>query len=127
MAFSIVAQPEQDEDALLNPLLAVTDSSGLARTQLILGSKPGTYRISARIAEGFPDNEVIFTAKASRKNWVWILIISLFGGLGLFLFDMTAGAVEWTITSVSTSTSIVLPSGALGDTAGTPDGDGEAI
>ncbi len=90
VAFSIVAQPEQDEDASLNPLLAVTDSSGLARTQLILGSKPGTYRISARIAEGFPDNEVIFTAKASRKNWVWILIISLFGGLGLFLFGMNA-------------------------------------
>ncbi len=90
VAFSIVAQPEQDKDALLNPLLAVTDSSGLARTQLILGSKPGTYRISARIAEGFPDNEVIFTAKASRKNWVWILIISLFGGLGLFLFGMNA-------------------------------------
>ncbi len=47
--------------------------------------------------------------------------------LGLFLFDMTAGAVEWTTTSVSTSTSIVLPSGALGENAGTPDGDGEAI
>ncbi len=90
VAFSIVAQPEQDEDALLDPLFVVTDSSGLARTQLILGSKPGTYRISARIAEGFPDNEVIFTAKASRKNWIWILIISLFGGLGLFLFGMSA-------------------------------------
>jgi hypothetical protein len=90
VAFSIVAQPEQDEDALLDPLLTVTDSSGLARSQLILGSKPGTYRISARIAEGFPDNEVIFTAKASRKNWIWILIISLFGGLGLFLFGMSA-------------------------------------
>ena len=90
VAFSIVAQPEQDEDALLDPLLVVTDSSGLARTQLILGSKPGTYRISARIAEGFPDNEVIFTTKASRKNWIWILMISLFGGLGLFLFGMHA-------------------------------------
>jgi len=48
----------------------------------------GTNRISARIEKGFPDNEVIFSAKASRKNWVWILIISLFGGLGLFLFGM---------------------------------------
>jgi len=90
VAFSILAQPEQDEGALLNPLLSVTDSSGRAQTELILGSKPGTYRISARSAERFPNNEVIFTAKASRKNWVWILIISLFGGLGLFLFGMTA-------------------------------------
>ena len=53
-------------------------------------TKPAPTRSSARIAEGFPDNEVIFTAKASRKNWVWILVISLFGGLGLFLFGMHA-------------------------------------
>jgi len=87
VAFRIIVQPDQ-EDAILNPQLAITDSLGLARSDLVLGSKPGTYRISARIEEGFPDNEVIFIAKASRKNWVWILIISLFGGLGLFLFGM---------------------------------------
>ena len=87
VAFRIIVQPDQ-EDAILNPQLAITDSLGLARSELVLGSKPGTYRISARIEEGFPDNEVIFIAKASRKNWVWILIISLFGGLGLFLFGM---------------------------------------
>ena len=90
VAFRIISQPDQGEDATLKPRLVFTDSSGLARTELILGSKPGTYRISGRIEEGFPDNEVIFTAKASRKNWVWILIISLFGGLGLFLFGMNA-------------------------------------
>jgi len=90
VAFHIIGQPEQGEGALLNPLLVLTDSTGLAKTEMILGSKPGTYRISARIAEGFPDNEVITTVKASRKNWVWILIISLFGGLGLFLFGMSA-------------------------------------
>jgi len=90
VAFRIITQPDQGEDATLKPRLVFTDSSGLAQTELILGSKPGTYRISGRIEEGFPDNEVIFTAKASRKNWVWILIISLFGGLGLFLFGMHA-------------------------------------
>lgn len=88
VAFRIIAYPEQGEDALLSHLLVSTDSSGLAKTELTLGSKAGTYRVSGRIAEGFPDNEVIFTAKASRKNWVWILLISLFGGLGLFLFGM---------------------------------------
>ncbi|MEA3460613.1 MAG: Na/Pi symporter, partial [Bacteroidota bacterium] len=88
VAFRILAYPEQGDDALLSHVLVITDSSGLAQTELTLGSKPGTYRVSGRIAEGFPDNEVIFTAKASRKNWVWILLISLFGGLGLFLFGM---------------------------------------
>jgi len=33
---------------------------------------------------------VIFQANASRKNWVYMLIIGLFGGLGLFLFGMHA-------------------------------------
>jgi len=88
VAFQIIAQPDQEEDAILDQQLVFTDSSGLARTGLILGSKPGTYHVSGRIEKGFPDNEVIFTAKASRKNWVWILLISLFGGLGLFLFGM---------------------------------------
>jgi phosphate:Na+ symporter len=88
VAFRLVSYPEKGEDARLAPELVVSDSSGMARSSLILGSKPGTYRVSARIAEGFPDNEVIIAAEASRKNWVWILIISLFGGLGLFLFGM---------------------------------------
>jgi len=88
VAFRIVSYPGQDDDARLDPELVSSDSTGIAASKLILGSKPGTYRISARIEKGFPDNEVIFSAKASRKNWVWILIISLFGGLGLFLFGM---------------------------------------
>jgi phosphate:Na+ symporter len=88
VAFKIIAQPDLEDESSLSPLLAQTDSFGLARTELTLGSKPGIYRVSGRISQGFPDNEVIFTAKASRKNWVWILVISLFGGLGLFLFGM---------------------------------------
>jgi len=62
----------------------------MARTQLTPGNEPGNYLVSARIREGFPDNEVIITVKASRRNWVWFLLISLFGGLGLFLFGMHA-------------------------------------
>ncbi len=88
VAFRLIAPSSQENDARLSHPLSITDSSGLARTTLTLGSKPGTYQISARIAEGFPDNELIFTAKASRKNWIWILLISLFGGLGLFLSGM---------------------------------------
>lgn len=88
VAFSIVGAPDQAEGARLSDMLVLTDSSGLAQTALQLGSKPGEYRVSCRIREGFPDNEVIYPARASRKNWIYMLLIGLFGGLGLFLFGM---------------------------------------
>ena len=88
VAFRLIDQADGDTDAKLSQLLVPTDSSGLARTELILGSKPGTLQIVARIAQGFPDNELIYTVKAARKNWIWILLISLFGGLGIFLSGM---------------------------------------
>ena len=88
VAFRIMALPDGSEGAGLSEALVLTDSSGLASTVLTLGSRPGLYRVSCRTEGGFPDNEIIFTAKASKKNWVWMLIIGLFGGLGLFLFGM---------------------------------------
>ncbi len=90
VAFRIISQPEMCEDAELSQWLVMTDSLGQAQTELTLGSKAGSYQVAARIREGFPDNEVIFSAKASRKNWIWFLVISLSGGLGLFLFGMHA-------------------------------------
>ncbi len=88
VAFRIMAWPEGAEGADLAEDLVLTDSLGLASSALTLGSRPGQYQVSCRMEEGFPDNEVVFTAKASKKNWVWMLIIGLFGGLGLFLFGM---------------------------------------
>lgn len=90
VAYNIIAHPDQSKDESISKPLVLTDSSGLAQTLLTLGSKPGTYRVSCRIKEGFPENEVIYLAKANRKNWVYMLIIGLFGGLGLFLFGMHA-------------------------------------
>ncbi len=90
VVFRLIAFPDPTHDASLTHPLVSTDSAGLASTELVLGSKPGPYQVAGRIEAGFPDNEVIFTAEASRKNWVWILIISLSGGLGLFLFGMHA-------------------------------------
>ncbi len=88
VAFSVVSEPGNAGESTLNPPMAVTDSSGMAHSMLTLGSKPGTYHVACRIREGFPDNEVVFKAVASKKNWVYMLIIGLFGGLGLFLFGM---------------------------------------
>ena len=88
VAFSLIGSPDQSTGTGLSQPIAVTDSTGRAQTRLNLGSKPGAYSVSCRISEGFPDNEVIFKAKAKRKNWVYMLIIGLFGGLGLFVFGM---------------------------------------
>lgn len=86
--FSIVSAPGSDTHARLDPVRTDTDSTGTALTYLVLGSRPGNYHISCRIEEGFPDNEVIYPVTANRRNWIYMLIIGLFGGLGLFLFGM---------------------------------------
>lgn len=88
VAFGIIAHPDQSTGEGLKHHMVATDSTGMAQTSLLLGSKPGTYQVSCRIKQSFPDNEVVYQAKASRKNWVYMLIIGLFGGLGLFLFGM---------------------------------------
>jgi phosphate:Na+ symporter len=88
VVFKIISTPENGEDAKLTAEQVLSDSTGTAATTLILGSDPGVYGVSARMEEGFPHNELLFKATASKKNWVWILFISLFGGLGLFLFGM---------------------------------------
>jgi len=88
VACKIIHQPEKSAGASLSQGICFTDSTGSASVELKLGSKPGSYRVSCRIREGFPDNEVIFEASARGKNWIYMLIIGLFGGLGLFLFGM---------------------------------------
>ena len=88
VAFSIMVWPDQAEGAALSQSMVLTDTLGMASTILTLGSRPDLYRVACRIEGGFPDNEVIFSAKASKRNWIWMLIIGLFGGLGLFLFGM---------------------------------------
>ncbi len=90
VSFRIVAHPDQSSGEEVGNSLVFTDSMGRAQTSLILGSKKGAYRVSCRIAEGFPDNEVFYQANAIRKNWIYMLVIGLFGGLGLFLFGMHA-------------------------------------
>ena len=88
VAFIIIAQPENAVKAGISPGLVHTDSSGMAQAWLTLGSAPGSYQVSCRIEEGFPDNQVIFHVKARSRNWVYMLVIGLLGGLGLFLFGM---------------------------------------
>ena len=88
VVFRITSRPDQSEGDRLAEEHILTDSTGLAGTLLTLGSRPGIYQVTGRIREGFPDNEVLFQARASSRNWIFMLIIGLLGGLGLFLFGM---------------------------------------
>ncbi len=88
VAFRIISSPDHAEGVNLSHQSVLTDSSGYAQSELTLGSESGAYRVSCRTMQGFPDNEVIFHVNAHRKNWIYMLVIGLFGGLGLFLFGM---------------------------------------
>jgi phosphate:Na+ symporter len=88
VVFNIVSVPGNAEGSKVSDPQSVTDSSGIAEALLTLGSVPGTYHVACRIREGFPDNVVMFKATAQSRNWVYMLVIGLLGGLGLFLFGM---------------------------------------
>ena len=90
LLFTVIDQPEQATGARLDKARSVTDSTGTATTRFTPGSEPGTYYVACSIREGSTANEVVFKIKARKKNWVYMLIIGLFGGLGLFLFGMHA-------------------------------------
>lgn len=67
--------------------LVYTDNFGIAETYLILGSKEGVYEVSAQLAD-CKSNFLIYKVFARKTNWVFILIVGLIGGLGLFLLGM---------------------------------------
>lgn len=86
--FSLIDQPENAEGSTLTPFRAVSDSSGLASARFVPGSEPGTYLVAASLATEPGGPDLIFRVKARNKNWIYMLLIGLFGGLGLFLFGM---------------------------------------
>jgi len=88
--FSVIDQPDEASEAILQPAMRTTDSTGIAASQFTPGSEPGAYHVNATIEQGYPHNEVVFKIEARNRNWVYMLIIGLFGGLGLFLFGMHA-------------------------------------
>lgn len=85
--FNVVASPKSTDYKLQNSIV-YTDSAGYASTKFTLGSADGTYIVEAKINIISKQNSVIFTASARKSNWVFMLVIGLLGGFGLFLFGM---------------------------------------
>jgi phosphate:Na+ symporter len=90
VVFTVIDQPEIDSPGMVERPVVYTDSTGLAVTGFTIGSVPGTYQVLCRTQQGFPSNDLIFKIKGQKKNWIYMLIIGLFGGLGLFMFGMHA-------------------------------------
>ena len=85
--FSLTETPSGVEGRLLAEEVVLTDSAGIAETTLRLGKEEGEYKVEAFVpdARGSP---VVFTIEAHRPLWLVYLVISLLGGLAVFLYGM---------------------------------------
>ncbi len=87
--FSLISTPSKAKGAIIAQEIVLTDESGFAKTAMTLGSKPGLYEISARIANGQNNHDIqYFQVHARKSKWVFFLVIGLVGGLGIFLLGM---------------------------------------
>ncbi len=87
--FSLISQPLKAEGTRIEHRVVLTDAHGFARTNIRLGSKQGVYVVSASIHNSSGESdEIFFDAHARKSNWVFLLVVGLFGGLTLFLYGM---------------------------------------
>jgi phosphate:Na+ symporter len=86
--FEILSIPDKGDDFHLSDKTLLTDSTGIVTLWVNLGSSPGEYTIIGGL-KNFPSEQfLIYRFTAKEKNWVFMLIIGLLGGLGLFLLGM---------------------------------------
>jgi phosphate:Na+ symporter len=100
VSFSVAATPAKSHDAHVWDDLVLTDDQGKAHTKFVLGSKAGNYVVAASIPDSISQPNapslqasehtavVYFNAKGRPSNWVFLMMMGLFGGLALFLFGM---------------------------------------
>lgn len=86
--FRTLSQPAKSEGFAVIEERVYTDSAGIATSRVVLGSKPGDYQVAARIKSTIDRDFQVFTFHARRSNWLFMLIIGVLGGLGLFLLGM---------------------------------------
>lgn len=87
--FNIISTPSKAKGQNVSEAKVISDNEGYAAIEFTTGSKQGEYIISAKVLGNDPEsNEVFFHVYARKSNWIFILVMGLFGGLGLFLFGM---------------------------------------
>ena len=86
--FTFVSAPTGAKHYNIYQTEVVTNKAGLAYTFVMPGSQSGDYYVQAKIKENCLENDCLFKVTAREPKWVFLLIIGLLGGLGLFLFGM---------------------------------------
>jgi len=85
---SILSMPPGAKGFSLQNQRLTTDDNGIARTYVTLGDKEGEYSVIASIKSSSSKRFLVYTFYAKSSKWLWVLLIGLIGGLGLFLFGM---------------------------------------
>ena len=86
--FLVTSAPAKAKGTALSASRAVSDDEGLARVELTLGDKDGTYLVSSYLHGSVEVEPVVTQVRAMEPFWVGFLIFGLLGGLGLFLYGM---------------------------------------
>ncbi|MBN2610741.1 MAG: Na/Pi symporter [Bacteroidales bacterium] len=86
--FSFIENPGGAKGYRLSETKVLTDPAGIASTSVLLGSKDGEYEVAASINGNSGADLVVFNLFARKPSWFAIIIFSLAGGLGLFLYGM---------------------------------------
>ncbi|MFH2142991.1 MAG: Na/Pi symporter [Bacteroidota bacterium] len=80
--------PSESKNYFLEKTKTLTDKNGIAETYCTVGNITGEYEIIVKISDKSQNNVLVYNIYAKKSNWLFILIISLLGGLGLFLYGM---------------------------------------
>jgi phosphate:Na+ symporter len=80
-----------DREAECSPSIAFTDNSGYAKVLVTAGKNPGQFILEAKLYRD-PKKREILSYHIFSRRWIYLLIIQLIGGFGLFFFGFkTAG------------------------------------
>ena len=88
VTFGTLSSPGNTTGFTVSPEVTSTDSLGIASTKIKLGSTAGEYTVIIRLQNSPSSQFLVYRFTAQKSNWVFMLLIGLLGGLGLFLFGM---------------------------------------
>jgi len=92
IVFKIVSTPKKGKKAALSQEIVTTDPKGIAETTITKVPASGGYVVTAFIPK-YPEAAVVsIKVEAYAGGWYIMLIVGLFGGLGMFLYGMKLAA-----------------------------------
>jgi Na/Pi-cotransporter len=87
--FSVGSTPERKSKTSIKEPTAYTDEAGIAETNVKLGKKTGSYKINVEVADSKHDIHVRGISVTELGLNTTELIITVLGGLALFVFGMS--------------------------------------